>query len=96
MAFVIAGNSSPNGDRIMNMTHEILATRDEARDYGHDPYNSSARYAPPVRMRTDDPLVGQIRAALDARKLGYDRRRTLDLMQARGFGIEVEELQVPR
>lgn len=65
-------------------------------DYGHDPYNSSTRYAPPVRMRTDDPLVGQIRAALDACKLGYDRRRTLDLMQARGFGIEVEELQAPR
>lgn len=53
---------------------------------GHDPYNSTA--TPPVRMRADDPLVSQIRAALDARKLGYSSERTLELMRARGFGIE--------
>jgi hypothetical protein len=49
-----------------------------------------------VPMRADDPLVGHIRAAIDARKLGYDSQRTLELMQARGFGIEVEELAVTR
>jgi hypothetical protein len=49
-----------------------------------------------VPMRTTDPLVEHIRTAIDARKLGYDSQRTLELMQARGFGIEVEELAVPR
>lgn len=35
-------------------------------------------------------------SAIDARRLGYDSQRTLELMQARGFGIEAEELAVPR
>lgn len=62
----------------------------------HDPYNSTARPVAPVRMRADDPLVSQIRAALDARKLGYSSERTLELMRERGFGIEADELAVPR
>jgi hypothetical protein len=63
---------------------------------GHDPYNSTARHVAPVRMRADDPLVGHIRTAIDARRLGYDSQRTLELMQARGFGIEAVELALPR
>jgi hypothetical protein len=61
---------------------------------GRDPYNSTA--TPPVRMRADDPLVSQIRAAIDARRLGYSSERTLELMRERGFGIEADELAVPR
>ena len=66
------------------------------KQHGHDPYNSATRYAPPVRMRTDDPLVSQIRAALDARKLGYSSERTLELMHQRGFGIDAVELALPQ
>lgn len=65
------------------------------KQHGHDPYNSHP--APgPVRMRANDPLVSQIRAALDARKLGYSSERTLELMHQRGFGIDAVELALPQ
>jgi len=52
---------------------------------------------PSVRMRRDDPLARTFRAALDARRLGWEEDKTVELMERINpgvtTGIEVEESQ---